>query len=131
MLSIGRAANSDTVTGGKVGASALGPGALLAAAGGFLDAFTYVGHGQVFANTMTGNMVLLGVHCASGSWHTGLRHLPPLIGFLFGIFAGRALQASSLASRTRQPYVLALALEVCILGAISFLPGSTADGWIT
>ena len=29
---------------------------LLTVAGGFLDAFTYVGHGGVFANSMTGNL---------------------------------------------------------------------------
>jgi uncharacterized membrane protein YoaK (UPF0700 family) len=131
MLPIGKTANSDAVARGKVETSTRGPGPLLAAAGGFLDAFTYVGHGHVFANTMTGNMVLLGIHCLSGSWHTGLRHLPPIIGFLFGISAAKALQAHFLTSRIRKPYVLALALEVCILVVISLLPGSTADIWIT
>src|SRR6187402_1432230 len=33
---------------------------LVSFSGGFLDAFTYVGHGRVFANAMTGNVVLLG-----------------------------------------------------------------------
>ena len=37
----------------------LGIATLLAAAGGFLDGFTWVGHGHVFANAMTGNVVLL------------------------------------------------------------------------
>src|SRR6185437_11215017 len=34
---------------------------LLSLSGGFLDAFTYIGHGGVFANAMTGNVVLMGV----------------------------------------------------------------------
>jgi uncharacterized membrane protein YoaK (UPF0700 family) len=38
--------------------------AVMASAGGFLDAFTYVGHGHVFANAITGNVVLLGVALA-------------------------------------------------------------------
>jgi Na+/H+ antiporter NhaC len=42
--------------------------ALLAASGGFLDAFTYIGQGHVFANAMTGNVVLLGVYAATGNW---------------------------------------------------------------
>ena len=33
-------------------------GAILAAVGGFLDAYTYLARGQVFANAQTGNIVL-------------------------------------------------------------------------
>ena len=36
-------------------------GLLLAAVGGFLDAFTFAGYGGVFANTQTGNIVLMGI----------------------------------------------------------------------
>jgi hypothetical protein len=43
-------------------------GLLLAGAGGFLDAYTFVGRGGVFANAQTGNIVLLGVEA-------GERHL--------------------------------------------------------
>ena len=35
-------------------------GAILAAVGGFLDAYTYLARGQVFANAQSGNIVLLG-----------------------------------------------------------------------
>jgi len=46
----------------------LASGAILAAAGGFLDGLTYVGHGHVFANAMTGNVILLGIEGFEGSW---------------------------------------------------------------
>ena len=35
---------------------------LLALAGGFLDAYTYVTRGGVFANAQTGNIVLFGIN---------------------------------------------------------------------
>lgn len=35
-------------------------GLLLAGVGGFLDAYTFVGYGGVFANAQTGNIVLFG-----------------------------------------------------------------------
>jgi uncharacterized membrane protein YoaK (UPF0700 family) len=60
---------------------------MLATAGGFLDGFTYVGHGHVFANAMTGNVVLLGISFMSGSWDTAFNHLPPILAFLLGISA--------------------------------------------
>ena len=41
-------------------AASLSVNAMLAAIGGFLDGFTYVGHGHVFANGMTANVLLLG-----------------------------------------------------------------------
>ncbi|MBW4960177.1 DUF1275 family protein, partial [Klebsiella pneumoniae] len=42
--------------------------ALLTLSGGYLDAYTYVGHGHVFANTMTGNVALLGINLSAGEW---------------------------------------------------------------
>jgi uncharacterized membrane protein YoaK (UPF0700 family) len=105
--------------------------ALLAAAGGYLDAFTYVGHGHVFANAMTGNVVLLGVNCIGGDWHTGLRHLPPILAFVVGICAAKAIEQWAAQRQIRFRYLAVLALEIGILAALSFLPPSTADFWIT
>lgn len=104
---------------------------LLAAAGGYLDAFTYIGHGHVFANAMTGNVVLLGVNCISGSWGTGLRHLPPIVAFLVGVFAAKAIHLLAAQRLLRFPYLSVLALEIAILAGLSILPASTADFWIT
>ena len=39
-------------------------GLLLAIAGGYLDVYTYISRGGVFANAQTGNIVLLGIHIA-------------------------------------------------------------------
>jgi uncharacterized membrane protein YoaK (UPF0700 family) len=100
----------------------LGISALLAAAGGFLDGFTYVGHGHVFANAMTGNVVLLGINCLSGSWRTGLKHLPAILCFLAGIWVAQAMQLYA----RRYRYLAVLVLEVCVLLVLSLLPG-TAD----
>ena len=41
-------------------------GILLALAGGFLDAYTYITCGGVFANAQTGNIVLMGISAAKG-----------------------------------------------------------------
>jgi uncharacterized membrane protein YoaK (UPF0700 family) len=106
-------------------------GALLAGAGGFLDGFTYVGHGHVFANAMTGNVVLLGVNCVAGAWNTGFRHLPPILAFLVGISVARAIQLEGMRRWVRFPYLSVLALEMGILLVLSFLPMSTPDFWIT
>ena len=41
---------------------------MLAFNGGFLDGYTYLARGGVFANAQTGNIVLLGVNLANTSW---------------------------------------------------------------
>jgi uncharacterized membrane protein YoaK (UPF0700 family) len=105
----------------------LGISALLAAAGGFLDGFTYVGHGHVFANSMTGNVVLLGINFFSGSWRTGLNHLPAILCFLAGIWVAQAMQLYPKRRGTSAPYVAVLALEICVLLALSVLPRTAAD----
>lgn len=46
-------------------------GVLLALTGGFLDAYTYVSRGGVFANAQTGNMVLLGIRLSEGAVAAG------------------------------------------------------------
>ena len=41
---------------------------VFAIVGGFLDAYSYLARGHVFANAQTGNVVLLGVRAAAGNW---------------------------------------------------------------
>jgi hypothetical protein len=52
---------------------------LLSIANGYLDAFTYVGHGGVFANAQSGNVILLGAELAHPGSHRSLDHLWPLL----------------------------------------------------
>jgi uncharacterized membrane protein YoaK (UPF0700 family) len=113
------------------GGSLLSNNALLAGAGGFLDGFTYVGHGHVFANAMTGNVVLLGINCFAGSWSIAFQHLVPIFAFLLGISAARALQLRPLQQRLGDPYIAALGLEMGILFVLVLLPQSTPDPAIT
>lgn len=104
-----------------------GISALLAAAGGFLDGFTYVGHGHVFANAMTGNVVLLGINSLSGSWGAAFRHLPAILAFLVGISVSNALQLQPKRRGISAPYLAVLGLEIVILTGLSLLSAKTAD----
>jgi uncharacterized membrane protein YoaK (UPF0700 family) len=104
-----------------------GISASLAAAGGFLDGFTYVGHGHVFANAMTGNVVLLGINCLSGSWHTAFRHVPAILAFLGGVCVSDAMQLHPRRRGVSAPYIAVLVLEIGILTSLSLLPAKAAD----
>lgn len=87
---------------------------LLTLSGGFLDAFTFLGHGKVFANSMTGNIVLLAVDLAAGDWHQATRRVSPLAGFVCGILAAHLLQLMS-PRWVRQPAIVTLIFEIVFL----------------
>ena len=66
--------------------------ALLAVIGGFLDAYTYILRGGVFANAQTGNIVLLGVHMADKDYRQALYYVVPIIAFSLGVFITEVLK---------------------------------------
>jgi uncharacterized membrane protein YoaK (UPF0700 family) len=105
--------------------------ASLAAAGGFLDAFTYVGHGHVFANAMTGNVVLLGINSLDRSWSQALRHLPPIGAFLVGVCVSTSLQVYARRYSLALPYRLVLVCEALVLFCLGLLPYTTPDAVFT
>jgi uncharacterized membrane protein YoaK (UPF0700 family) len=109
----------------------VGVNAALALAGGYLDGFTFVGHGRIFANAMTGNIVYLGMEVLSSPARPNFRHLPPLFMFMLGIWAARALHLPRFRRIVRHPYVAVLLAEVIILFILAFLPNRTPDFWIT
>ncbi|MDT2739736.1 YoaK family protein [Enterococcus canintestini] len=61
-------------------------GVMLAMAGGFLDAYTYLFHGEVFASMQSGNVILLGLNLAQGNFDHIIRYVFPICIFLLGIF---------------------------------------------
>jgi uncharacterized membrane protein YoaK (UPF0700 family) len=100
---------------------------LLTLSGGFLDAFAWVGHGHVFANAMTGNVALLGIHAAAGEWRQAVRHIPPLAAFLAAVFAARAIRLPGPARVLRRPALACLLFEIVYLAAGAALGGTVPD----
>ncbi len=88
---------------------------LLTLSGGFLDAFTYVGHGGVFANAMSGNIALLGIHLASGQWTQAARHVPPLIAFACSVCVVHVLGLPNVSRFVKRPALACLVLEIGFL----------------
>jgi uncharacterized membrane protein YoaK (UPF0700 family) len=106
-------------------------GAMMAGAGGFLDAFTYVGHGHVFANAMTGNVVLFGVSLAARHYDQALRHFVPICAFVAGIVFARLLHLPRIAYALVSPHVACMVIEVVFLFAVGWLPAAFPDTLLT
>ena len=106
-------------------------GLLLALAGGFLDAYTYLVRDHVFANAQTGNIVMLGVNIAQGNWAGVGHYLPPIAAFVAGVLLAEAIRARGKARpggrlHWRQWVLL---IELAVLAAVGFMPA--AAGWST
>jgi uncharacterized membrane protein YoaK (UPF0700 family) len=99
-------------------AQSLSSALLLTFAGGFLDAFLYIAHGNVFAGAMSGNAVLTGIALCSRNAHNMIHHLVPIVAFATGLWCAFVLE-----TRVRHHAVLiALSLEAAGLFVASWLP---------
>ncbi len=97
-------------------------GMLLALSGGFMDAYSYIERGRVFANAQTGNMLLLGVYLSEGKFGVALQYFFPVFAFAIGIAIAefvRAKEGNKL--HWRQITVL---FEGIILAIVAFFPQS-------
>lgn len=101
--------------------------ALLITAAGMLDAFTYVGYGGVFANAMTGNIVLLVVRLAKGEISGSLPFAVPIIAYISGVAVAQILKEKPLHFLLPSPARFSLGLEIVFLIVVAFLPKSVPD----
>ncbi|SIN85050.1 Uncharacterized membrane protein YoaK, UPF0700 family [Bradyrhizobium erythrophlei] len=67
---------------------------LLAFAGGYIDAYTWIIHG-VMANAQTANLVLLWVYGTVGEWERALHFVPPIAAFIVGVVIAAWLRRST------------------------------------
>ena len=106
-------------------------GALLAVVGGFLDAFTFLEKGNVFANAMTGNVVLFGVFIATRNWLQAGGHLLPIVAFLAGIVVSEILKRPRVLRAVHWPATICLVTEAILLLVAGSLPSNVPDYFFT
>jgi uncharacterized membrane protein YoaK (UPF0700 family) len=99
--------------------NALPDALLLAATGGLLDAFSFLNHGHVFANAMTGNIVFLGIALVGRDWKEIVPHLVPICGFIMGVVASKRVRSYL---QERPLLLLGLTFEIVVLFALGWLP---------
>ena len=97
--------------------------AILAIVGGFLDSYSYLMRGHVFANAQTGNIVLLSQHIFAGNWADVMRYLMPVLSFMFGVAAATEIrQHFQNIGRIHWRQIVIL-IEMSMLFLVGFLPG--------
>lgn len=102
-------------------------GIMLALAGGFLDAYTYIERGGVFANAQTGNIVLLGINIAKGEWQRVLHYVVPILAFAVGILISEIVKSHLRESRHLHWRQIIILAEIILLIACGFIPSGKGD----
>lgn len=102
-------------------------GILLAVVGGFLDSYTYLCRGHVFANAQTGNIVLLGVNLTEQNWNNVFYYLMPILAFVSGILVCETIQTHFKWKQKIHWRQLIVFMELFCLIIAGFLPSPFFD----
>ena len=97
-------------------------GTLLAVTGGFLDAYTFICRGNVFANAQTGNVVLLGLNLAKKNWEMAFRYFIPILAFVFGVFIAELIKYNFKNENRLHWRQIIIVIEIILLCIVAFLP---------
>lgn len=89
--------------------------------GGFLDAYSYMGWGGVFAGAQSVNIIVAAIAVAQGDWLAATRHLPSIAAFCTGVVTAGSLKTPRMASLPFRLDIAVLALEATILLLIGIL----------
>ncbi len=102
-------------------------GVPLAVVGGYLDAYTYLFHGGVFANAQTGNLVLLGISISRGEFSLAFSYILPVLAFVSGVLITERMRIRSASLWILRWRHLVLFIEALLLFVIGFLPAAFPD----
>lgn len=95
---------------------------LLAFAGGYLDAYTWIIHG-VMANAQTANLVLLWVHGTMGNWQEAFHFVPPIFAFAAGVVAAAWLRRAA----GDRASAISILVEIVMLVTVGILHNRLPD----
>ena len=105
-------------------------GIMLALTGGFLDAYTYITRGGVFANAQTGNIVLMGINLAKGDFERVVHYVVPILAFALGILLSEIIKATLKKSRHMHWRQIVVLAEIIILAVCGFIPSGKGNTFV-
>ena len=99
-------------------------GVMLAFIGGFMDAYSYMCRGEVFANAQTGNMLLVGIYLCEGKFNNVISYIFPIIFFGVGILISELVRYKFEEKEFIHWRQISIVLEALVLFVVSFMPQS-------
>ena len=108
-------------------------GMLLTAAGGFMDSYTYMTRGKVFATGQTGNYIQLAIHLMHRDLPMALHFLFPVACFFLGVFCAQFLTRSRLYEKAGHIHAVLLieAVSFVLIGCIPETYNTLVNNWVS
>ncbi|MDZ5000680.1 DUF1275 domain-containing protein, partial [Clostridium perfringens] len=108
-------------------------GILLAAVGGFLDAYTFICRGGVFANAETGNIVLVALGITKRNYKDVFMAALPILAFVAGVLVTEIIREKSINNyeESTKAEKFILIIEAVVLFIVGFIPTTTPHIFVT
>jgi uncharacterized membrane protein YoaK (UPF0700 family) len=103
---------------------------LITIACGFLDSYTYLARGHVFANAQTGNVIFFALGIADRHWGQALQHLWAILAFMLGVALSSHIKSGRLDDALRYPLRWTMAAQAATLAVIGFVPATVHPTWV-
>jgi uncharacterized membrane protein YoaK (UPF0700 family) len=101
-------------------------GTILAVVGGYLDVYTYISRGEVFANAQTGNIILFGIKLARGNFWQAFCYFLPIAAFILGIIIAEVIKCISVNKHLHWKQIVIM-IEMMTLIVVGFIPPGRGD----
>lgn len=95
---------------------------ILTLSGGFMDTYSYMCRGEVFANAQTGNLLLFGVNLSTGNLLHSIQYLFPVLAFVMGIVTAEFVKHKYGQQANIHWRQITLIIEAFILFFVAFIP---------
>lgn len=97
---------------------------VLAIAGGFMDAYSYICRGGVFANAETGNIVLMAINLSNLHIAKALQYLVPITAFALGVVVSEVIRLKNNEQGMLHWRQISLLIEIIALVISAFMSQS-------
>jgi uncharacterized membrane protein YoaK (UPF0700 family) len=104
---------------------------VLTLANGFIDAYTYLARGGVFANVQTGNVIFFALNLFQKHWLNSFSRLWPIFAFLAGVAAAAHIKSARFENTVHNPLWWTMGIQAAVLGAFGFLPATVPASFVT
>lgn len=101
-------------------------GTILAVVGGYLDVYTYISRGEVFANAQTGNIILFGIKLARGNFWQAFCYFLPIAVFILGVAVAESIKCNIMNKRLHWKQIV-IVIEMLTLIIVGFIPAGRGD----
>ena len=106
-------------------------GAILAFVGGFLDAYTYINRGHVFAFAETGNILLMTINLVDGHFAGVTKYILPICSFTLGVLVTELIQHRYKQNQTVHWRQITTTFEILTLFVVAFIPANDINNICT